>query len=128
MARVTLTDDAKEDLRDLDGNARVLVAKALKKLEIEPEKRGSPLGSNASCNLTGFRKLIVDNRDYRIVFRIENDGHVCVVWVVGPRADGEVYELAVSRLRAHSDSSVTGPLRTLLDTVFDEFRPEPDRN
>jgi mRNA interferase RelE/StbE len=45
MARVKLTEDAREDLRDLDGSARTLVFKVLKKLESEPEKRGTPLGT-----------------------------------------------------------------------------------
>jgi len=42
MARVVLTDDAKDDLRDLDGAARKRVAKKLKQLEVEHgQSRGS---------------------------------------------------------------------------------------
>lgn len=99
MARVLLTEDAKEDLRDLDGAARKIVIKALAKLKDNPEQRGQPLGSRSGGNLTGLRKLVVGDRDYRIVYNVEPDGTVCVVWVIGKRTDGEVYDLAVSRLK-----------------------------
>lgn len=104
MAVVTLTGEAMEDLRDLDGSARKIVAKGLKKLEDEPEKRGEPLGSAASGDLTTtIRKLAVGNRTYRIVYRVEPDGTVCVVWVIAERVDSVVYDLAVSRLKLYSE-------------------------
>jgi len=103
MAEVQITADALEDLRDLDGSARKQVLKALKKLEDEPEKRGQPLGSrNDGQNLTGLRKLVVGDRDYRIVYRIEPSGDVAVIWVIAKRDDDEVYELAMARLRTLS--------------------------
>lgn len=113
MARVVLTEDAREDLRDLDGSARVVVLKALRKLRTEPEQRGAPLGSRATSNLTTFRKLVVGNRDYRIVYRVEADGTVVVVWVIARRADDEVYQLAMSRLQMHPDA----PVRELSETL-----------
>jgi len=105
MAEVRLTEDAREDLRDLDGAARVIVLKGLKKLQAEPETRGSPLGSKLSGNLTTFRKLVVGDRDYRIVYRVDPDGSVVVVWVIGRRSDDEVYHLAMSPLRLHPDEA-----------------------
>lgn len=105
MAEVRLTEDAREDLYDLDGAARVIVFKGLKKLQTEPEKRGSQLGSKLSGNLTTFRKLVVGDRDYRIVYRVDPDGSVVVVWVIGRRSDDEVYHLAMSRLRLHPDEA-----------------------
>lgn len=101
MAEVRLTEDAREDLHDLDVAARIAVLKALKKLRAEPEKRGAPLGNKTSGNLTTFRKLVVGDRDYRIVYRVESDGSVVVVWVIARRCDDEVYQLALSRLRLH---------------------------
>lgn len=119
MAKVTLTDDAKEDLRDLDGSARALVLRALKKLETDPESRGQPLGSRASGSLVTFRKLVVGNRDYRIVYRVEADGTVVVVWVIGKRADAECYRLALSRIRLHAqDQPLIGALLDLLGQTW----------
>jgi mRNA interferase RelE/StbE len=126
MARVFLTEDAKEDLRNLDGAARVLVAKALVKLEDEPEKRGAPLGAKATGDLTGLRKLVVGNRTYRIVYRVEPDGSVCVIWVIAKRADSEVYALAVSRLKGHQDAEMTTQLLQLLEVTFTDRRTPPD--
>lgn len=117
MARVLLTSEAREDVRDLDGSARRTVLKAMKKLESEPEKRGEALGSQVE-DLTTFRKLVVGNRDYRIVYRVERDGTVVVVWVVAKRADGECYELAVSRLRLYEDQALAKELEKLIDSVW----------
>lgn len=120
MARVVLTDDAKEDLRNLDGAARKLVAKKLKQLEDEPEKRGAPLGSRSSSNLTTFRKLVVGDRDYRLVYRVEPDGTVCVVWVIGRSSDNEVYQMALARLKMLARDDLTADLTGLLHRVFDK--------
>lgn len=106
MARVQLTEEAREDFHDLDGASQRLVAKALKKLETDPHLRGQPLGSRPGGALTTFRKLVIGNRDYRIIYRIALDGTVVVVWVIAKRADGEAYELAMSRVRLHSDAGV----------------------
>jgi mRNA interferase RelE/StbE len=119
LARVVLTSEAKEDVRDLDGSARKLVLKAMKKLEDGPEQRGNPLGSRAGSDLTTFRKLVVGDRQYRIVYRIEADGSVCVIWVVGSRVDEECYELARSRLQLYSgDSAKAEALAKLLEMSF----------
>jgi mRNA interferase RelE/StbE len=118
MAKVQLSEDAREDFQDLDRAAQLVVAKALKKLEIDPHLRGQPLGSRPGGDLTTFRKLVVGNRDYRIIYRIEPDGRVVVVWVIGKRADNEAYELAMSRIRMHSDATVR-ELATSLEQIWD---------
>jgi mRNA interferase RelE/StbE len=118
MAKVFLIEDAREDLRGLDKSARIIVAKGLIKLQDEPEKRGLPLGSQATSDLTGLRKLVVGNRDYRIVFRVEDDGSVCVVWVIGRRADSEVYQIAAARLKTHSNVKLVVELSELVESAF----------
>lgn len=118
MARIHLTDDAKEDLRDLDGAAKKLVIRALLKLEDDPEQRGQPLGSKKSGNLTGLRKLVVGNRDYRIVYRVEDNGDICVIWVIGRRADDEVYEIAMARLKMQSDMPMRQEITKMVELAF----------
>ena len=125
MAKVVLTPAAKDNVRALDGAARKLVLKAMRKLEDRPESRGATLGSRAGSNLTVFRKLVVGDRQYRIVYRVEADGSVCVVWVVGSRVDAECYEAARSRVEKYA----TGPglaatLTHLLDAAFEAPRRE----
>ena len=116
-ARVVLTDEAKEDLRDLDGAARRLVVKGLRKLEQDPDQRGAPLGSKMGSSLAGLRKLVVGDRDYRIVYRVERDGTVVVIWVIGRRADAEVYDLAAARLKTYGDRDLATELLGLLEKV-----------
>jgi len=119
MARVQLTEEAREDFQDLDGAAQRIVAKALKKLETDPHLRGQPLGNRAGGDLTTFRKLAVGNREYRVVYRIELDGTVVVVWVIGKRSDNEAYVLALSRIRLHGNPAVR-ELGTSLQEIWDE--------
>jgi mRNA interferase RelE/StbE len=83
MARVDLFPEAVEDIDELDGSERKQVFKGLLKLEADPSNRGAPLGSA----LTTFRKLVVGNRQIRIVYRVEEDGTVAVVWVVASRVE-----------------------------------------
>ncbi len=118
MARVELTDGALEDLRGFDGSVRKVVLKALKKLENQPEMRGQPLGSQPAGNLTGFRKLVIGDRDYRAVYRVLEDGTVAVVSVIAKRADNEAYELAIARLRLSADAA-TRDLAEHLGHVFE---------
>jgi mRNA interferase RelE/StbE len=119
MAKVQLTSEAKEDVRDLDGDARKRVLKALKKLEDGPSQRGQPLGSNPTGDLTSFRKLVVGNRQFRVIYRVEMDGTVVVVWVVGARTDDECYQMAVSRLKLYtSNSELADELEQLLQSAW----------
>ena len=113
-AEVTLTEGAIEDLDDLDGSVQRQVIKGLIKLANAPEQRGKPLGSN----LTGFRRLVVGNRDHRIVYRVMDDGTLVVVLVIARRADDACYKLALARLRMHSEERIRElalPLASVLD-------------
>jgi mRNA interferase RelE/StbE len=114
MARVTLYPDAVEDIADLDASEQRQVFKGLLKLQTEPEKRGGPLGSG----LTTFRKLVVGNRQIRIVYRVEDDGTVAVIWVVASRVDAECYNLAMSRLALHTAGQTRTALEELVEEVF----------
>ena len=110
-AYVRLTDPAIADLRRLRRSDPQIVKWALKKmllLERDP-MAGEPLLGT----LIGYRKLVVSNRDWRIVWRVTTDdlGHVVVdiaeIWAVGARSDGEVY----AEMRARLDA-ITGPPTT----------------
>ncbi|MDZ7933089.1 MAG: type II toxin-antitoxin system mRNA interferase toxin, RelE/StbE family [Rhodococcus sp. (in: high G+C Gram-positive bacteria)] len=120
MARVLLTDEAKEDVKDLDRSAQIKVLRKMKELETDPDQRGQPLGSKGGGNLTTFRKLIVGDRQYRIVYRIEPDETVVVVWVVAKRADDYCYQLAVSRLETYKDPAMADKLQLLIEQVWSE--------
>jgi len=118
-ARIELLPEAVEDLRRLDGAARKIVAAGIEKLRT-PELRGAPLGSKATSNLTGFRKLVLGNRTYRIVYEVRGDGTVVICWVIARRADNEAYEVAAARvLQYTNDPRKQAILQQILDTAFD---------
>ncbi|MCU1363441.1 MAG: hypothetical protein JWM55_1269 [Acidimicrobiaceae bacterium] len=62
-------------------------------IESNPEA-GAPLGGV----LSGFRKLTISNRDWRVVWRVtsEDSGATIIdigeIWAVGARRDSELYE------------------------------------
>jgi mRNA interferase RelE/StbE len=118
VARVELTDDAKDDIRGLDGSVRTRVLKDLKKLETSPSDRGQPLGSRDIGNLTGLRKLYVGPRKgYRAVFATKDDA-IALVMVVAARSESECYELAVTRIRLLADAGQRSEVAALLTEMI----------
>lgn len=112
---VWLTDAAIEDLHRLDGAPLVWALKKMLLLETDPYA-GEPLVGR----LVGYRKLVVGNRDWRLVWRVITDerGAVIVdvaeVWAVGARTDAAVYEEMVTRVDQLPDGRVR---RSLSDVV-----------
>ncbi len=97
MVEVHWLDAAIDDLSRLDAATVRRVLKKVLLLEKNP-MAGKALGGD----LKGFRKLIVGNRDWRVIYRITADGDVeiCEIWVVGARTEGEVYDEASRRIAA----------------------------
>ncbi len=122
MAKVQLTDEALEDLKDLDGAAQKIVLKGLRKLADNPHQYGEPLGKRSEGNLTGFRKLVVGRNTYRILYLVnendENDVTLVVVWVIAERANDRVYQLAISRLQTMQHREIAADIEQLLVAVF----------
>lgn len=117
-AEVWLTVPAVEDLRRLDGAPLVWALKKMLLLETDP-LAGEPLLGR----LVGYRKLVVGNRDWRIVWRATSDERgtltveVAEVWAVGARADGEVYAEMERRIAALGDT----PVRRSLEAIVGEL-------
>lgn len=97
-----LTEDAIQDLVRLQKKDPQILRAVFKKmllLERSPDAGEPLLGA-----LVGFRKLVVGNRDYRIVWRRTHDLdaepllEIAEVWAAGARADSEVYEEMTARV------------------------------
>lgn len=87
--------EAAKDLKNLAGNQRLMVIKAICKvlqnpLPVTEGGYGKPLGNKQGSDLTGFLKIKL--RDAGI--RTETE---MLVVVIGARADDEVYETAQHR-------------------------------
>ena len=100
---VRLTEPAFNDLKDLLRADPQIVRWALKKmihLEKNPEA-----GELLHGALIGWRKLVVGDRDWRVVWRVTHDQHdtiivdVAEVWAIGARSDGAVYAEMTERAK-----------------------------
>jgi mRNA interferase RelE/StbE len=90
-------NDVEKDFKDLGNRVTILALKKIEKL-LENPIMGDKLGNKANLNLTGLRKVYIDNKRVRIVYKvIENKIKVFVV-AVGKRDDMEVYKKASSRI------------------------------
>lgn len=114
MARVELLPEVLEDIAGLDGSVQRTILKKLRQLANNPEQQGRPLGGG----LTGFRELVVGDRQYRIVFQVLPDENVAVVWVIASRVDNECHELAKARLALHVGEPHASEAGMLLDAAF----------
>ncbi len=96
--------EAKKDLMELDGNQRILVAKAIEKVRQNPVSifeggYGKPLGNKGGNDLTGLLKIKLRSEGIRVVYKIIKIDNEMLIIVIGARADDEVYELAGKRIK-----------------------------
>jgi len=119
---VRFTDAALADLELMarKGDPQV-VRWALKKcllLERDPEA-GEPLRGA----LIGYRKLVVGDRDWRIIWRVTHDDagrpvvDVAEVWALGARSDSEVYAEMNARVATLSGTPATVPLAQVIERL-----------
>jgi mRNA interferase RelE/StbE len=95
--RVELIREAADDLAAYAESGNLpLFFKKLVYLEEGGKDAGHPLGGA----LTGWRKIVVGDRNWRIVYRMSADDTVATVWVIGDRADAECYDEAQRRVQA----------------------------
>lgn len=74
---------------------------------------GEPLGRN----LVGWRKLTVGNRNWRIVFRVDEEGGVATVCVIGDREDAACYEEAQRRAKLKNDADATSLAASMMEVL-----------
>ncbi len=105
--KVTYLPEAEKDLENLDGSQRILVRKAIKKVQQNPlptdeNGYGKPLGNQSGTNLSGFLKIKLKAAGLRIVYKLIRTETNMLIVVIGARADDEVYDIAQKRARKHS--------------------------
>ncbi len=100
--RVELIPDADDDLISYaqSGNITQFLQKLIR-LETHGRQAGQPLGRG----LSGFYKIVVGDRDWRIVYTLDAAETVATVVVIGDRADAACYDQALRRLRDIEHSS-----------------------
>ena len=96
MFSITFHEDVDKDLKKLGSNVKQQVFKKLQKIALNPLV-GEELGNKANMDLSGFRKVYVDNKRVRIVYKIIDDKIEVFVIAIGKRDDMEVYQKADER-------------------------------
>ena len=98
--------EAEKDLKGLDGSQRILVLKAIKKVQQNPlpveQGYGKPLGNHSSTNLAGLLKIKLRSAGLRVVYQLRRTESSMMIIVIGVRADEEVYEIAQKRANKHN--------------------------
>ena len=82
MYKIEFHEDVKKDLKVLGNSTTTLVLKKLQKVSLNP-LIGNELGNKANNNLAGFRKVYVENKRVRIVYKIINEKIEVFVIAVG---------------------------------------------
>lgn len=119
---VRLTEAALGDLLLMQRKGDLQVVRwALKKcllLERDPEA-----GVALRGGLVGFRKLVVGDRDWRLVWRVIHDASnqiiidVAEVWAFGARSDSEVYTEVQDRVDQMRGDPITVPLAEAIEAL-----------
>lgn len=105
--KIDYLPEAVKDLRNLAGNQRLLVRKAIDKIATNPLSTeeggyGKPLGNKGCNNLTGFFKIKLRGAGLRIVYKLIRQDDQMLIIIIGAREDEEVYELAAKRVEKHN--------------------------
>ena len=98
------SDEAKTDLRDLDGSQLKSVLKAIKKVSQNPLPvneggYGKPLGNKHGKDLTGLCKIKLMKEGIRVVYALIRTETTMKIVVIAARSDDEGYELAAQRTK-----------------------------
>ncbi len=97
--RIEFIPDAENDFEGLDGSVKKDVARRIDVLSEDPFL-GKPLGNKFGIDLTGFYKLYMARKKYRIVYRlIGKSVEVIEIVGIGKRDKEEVYKLVARRLK-----------------------------
>jgi mRNA interferase RelE/StbE len=88
--------EAVKDYKSLDGSIKLLVNKKIEKLK-EDAYIGEELGNKKNIDLTGYYKIYVAKKKYRIV---KNEIEIIEIWGIGKRDKMEVYKEVGKRIKS----------------------------
>ena len=100
MYKIVLIPEAVNDYKELDGSIKKNVEKKIEELKENPFL-GHSLGNKFNIDLSGFYKIYVQGKQYRIVYRLitPQDIEIIEIWGIGKREKEEIYRKIAKRLR-----------------------------
>lgn len=133
--RVRLTDDAVSDLERLHRKDPQILRDIFAKMILL--ERAPDAGEPLVGGLVGFRKLVVGNRTWRVIWRETVDEDHCPVldiaevWAAGAREDAEVYaemQARVDRLRrdGHPQAQALDAVIRKMGRLYQGIRAQPE--
>jgi len=92
--------DAVKDYKELDGSIKKSVNKKLEELAENPFL-GEKLGHKFNIDLSGFLKIYVHGKKYRIVYKLISPEKIEVIeiWGIGKREKEEIYKIIGKRIK-----------------------------
>lgn len=101
MYNVEITEEAKDDIEQLDGSQQIQIRKSLLKLENSGMDVGQPLHGP----LAGYKKLKHSRLGLRVIFGYaQGTIEIIEVVAVGKREDKKVYDVATARVQKRRKS------------------------
>lgn len=102
--KIIVSDEAKADIRSLDGSQREEVFRSIKKVSQNPLPYteggyGKPLGNKGGSDLTGRFKIKLRRLGIRVVYLLRRAEHGMKILVVGVRSAEAVYETVSARIK-----------------------------
>ena len=90
--------EAVKDYKSLDAYLKKLVNEKIDKLKDDPFL-GEALGNKNNIDLTGFYKIYIAKKSYRIVYRIVKEKiEIVEIWGIGKRNKMEIYKIVGKRI------------------------------
>ncbi len=96
--RVVFKQSAYDEFKRLDNSVKLKVAAQLLKIQGNPLV-GEALGNKFGIDLTGLRRIYVDNRRLRIIWEVQWDRVIVLVFGIGSRDKEEIYKLVARRFK-----------------------------
>jgi mRNA interferase RelE/StbE len=102
--QVVFIPEAVEDYKNLDGSVKKSVNKKIDELERNPFL-GELLGHKFNIDLSGFYKLYVHGKKFRIVYRLIDPENIEIVeiWGIGKREKEEIYRKIGKRIKERDE-------------------------
>ena len=100
MYKILLIPEAVKDYKDLDGSVKISVNKKIDELKSNPFL-GELLGNKFNIDLSGFYKIYVHGKKFRIVYRLLNPENIEIIeiWGIGKREKEEIYRKIGKRIK-----------------------------
>lgn len=95
--KIKLHPEAQKEFKELDKSVQIIILKQFKKITINPHI-GQHLGNINNLNLTGYYKLYADNKKIRIVYKVENDNLLILIFGIGKRDNNKIYKDVYGRI------------------------------